>query len=60
MINLHSTSSSLDVLVNCAGILVCGAVDSHSTEDFDRVMKLNTRSSSRPRLRCRYASSLML
>ena len=36
--------SSLDVLVNCAGILVLGTVDSHTTADFDRVMNLNTRS----------------
>jgi len=35
--------SSLDVLVNCAGILVLGTVDSLSTADYDRVMNLNTR-----------------
>jgi len=36
--------SSLDVLVNCAGILVLGSVDSLSSADYDRVMNLNTRS----------------
>ena len=39
----HFTSSSLDVLVNCAGILVLGSVDSLSSADYDRVMNLNTR-----------------
>lgn len=35
---------SLDVLVNCAGILVTGSVDCLSTADYDKVMNLNTRS----------------
>ena len=34
----------LDVLVNVAGILVPGSVDTLSTADYDKVMNLNTRS----------------
>lgn len=34
----------LDVLINVAGILVPGSVDTLSTADYDKVMNLNTRS----------------
>ena len=34
----------LDVLVNCAGILISGSVETISVEDYDRIMNINTRS----------------
>ena len=34
----------LDVLVNSAGILMAGSIESLSVSDYDRVMNINTRS----------------
>ena len=35
--------SGLDVLVNCAGILIGGSVETMSVADYDQIMNINSR-----------------
>ena len=40
---LKLSCSGLDVLVNCAGILISGSVETMSGEDYDQIMNINSR-----------------